>query len=79
MMGTRLFTTPETRLGERVTGGFGVEAEGLFVVVKGGLTVDDLVDDAREGCLRSAERLAKEKVDASECRIEALLFRGSVV
>ena len=31
----------------------------------------------REGCLRSAERLAKEKVDASECRIEALLLRGA--
>jgi len=75
MMGTCSLTL-ETGLGERVCRGFGVEAEaeGLFVVVKGGLTVD-----ASEERLLSAERLAKEKVDASECRIEALLLRGSVV
>jgi len=55
-------------------------AEGLFVVAsstRGGLVT---VDGGREGCLRSAERLAKEKlVDASECRIEALLFREPIV
>jgi len=47
-------------------------------LVRGGLVVDVLVG-AREGCLRSAERLAKEKVEASECRIEALLLRDPVV
>ena len=78
MIGTRSLTlTLETAFGPR---GFGVEGEGI----EGGLTVDGLaadadVDvDAREGRLRSTERLAKEKVDASECRIEALLLRGSV-
>jgi len=69
MMGTRSLTR-ETRLGERVAR---AEAEGLFVVVNGEL----MVDATSEGCLRSVERLAKEKVDASECRIEALLLRGS--
>ena len=34
--------------------------------------------DGREGSFRSVERLAKEKVDASECRIEALLLRDPV-
>lgn len=63
--------------------GFGAagaeEVEGLFGAVKDGLMVDALVVDASEGCLRSAERLPKEKVDASECRIEALRLRGSVI
>lgn len=86
MMGTRslaLALTLKTRLGEWVPRGFGAAeaegVEGLFVVVKDALMVDALVVDASEGCLRSAERLPKEKVDASECRIEALRLRGSVI
>ena len=73
MTGTRL------TLGERVVPGFGIVAEGLFGVVTVTVTVAVAVAVAvavggREGCLRSAERLVKEKVDASECRIEALLL-----
>jgi hypothetical protein len=72
MMGTRSST-----LGMMLGGGLGVEAEGLFAATKGELKVTGLVD-ASEARLRRVERLANEKVDASECRIEALLLRGSV-
>jgi hypothetical protein len=44
------------------------------VVTRDGL----VIVDGRDGCLRSAERLAKEKVDAIDCRIDALLLRDPV-
>jgi hypothetical protein len=73
MVGTSsLVLVLEMRLGERVRRGFGIEVE---EVVKGEL----MVVDASEGCLRSAERFAKEKVDASDWRIETLLLRRSGV
>ena len=62
--------------------GFGIVAEGFFGAVTVTMAVAVAVAaGGREGCLRSAERLVKEKVDASECRIEALLLllRGPVV
>ena len=69
MIGTR------STVGERVVRGFRIVAEGPFGVVTVTVAVTVAVTvGGREGCLRSAERLVKEKVDASECRIEALLL-----